>query len=459
MPNFIEIFCGLGGLSQGFCQAGYELRLGLEIEKEQLETFTANHPTVPTICKDIRTVSPEEVSRVAGVPRGGLDILLGGPPCQGFSTYGRRDSSDPRNSLYAEYAKLIEFFSPSVIVLENVTGILSMDNGDVVRNILKLFKEDFGYTVTVMVLNAGNYGVPQHRRRVFFVGYKGDSKPSFPPPITYATRGPRPKPVQDVNLFLDGIAEGFAPCWTQASYDVQLNRLSASLPPAITVRDAISDLPREVFKPREINSKIAQYICEPQNAYQRAMRANSLGIHNHASKQHLMKRQARTLLLEQGAYGDEMHEKEQHFHKVVTAVKDLQSNTAMQSILRRARAQDVKSEEQFLASVQRLAESKDSNVAAHIEAGGFANKYRRLDWNSPSHTLVAHMARDCSDFIHPEENRPVSVREAARLQSFPDSFVFKSSQFRQFRGIGNSVPPLLAKAIALQIANDLERAL
>lgn len=457
MPNCVEIFCGLGGLSQGFCQAGYDLKLGLEIESEQLETFSANHPGVPSICKDIRTVPPEEIAEASGVRRGKLDVLLGGPPCQGFSTYGRRSLDDPRNSLYAEYAKLIEYFSPSAIVLENVIGILSINGGGVVREILKLFKEQFGYTVTLMVLDAANYGVPQFRRRVFFVGYKGTRTPHFPHPITRSPRN-RVAAVCDPTSEFDfgSLANELPLVSTQADYNRVLELRASSLKKEVTVRDAISDLPAEAFKPRETNTARASYKTKPQTEYQAAMRSEATAVLNHAAKQHLLRRQTRTLLMSQGDYGNQVHERLDGIHKVAGTVRELAASADVTSIMRRARSIDVRAENAFLKELTTLDADNIDGMRKHIISGGFANKYRKLDWDRPSHTLVAHMARDCSDFIHPQENRPISVREAARLQSFPDSFVFCSSQFRQFRGIGNSVPPLLASAVAGQIAADLK---
>lgn len=454
MPTCIEIFCGIGGLSLGFQDAGYDLRLGVEIDAELLKIFAKNHPNTPTICQDIRTVSPELIAEHSCLAPGELDVLLGGPPCQGFSTYGQRDPSDPRNSLYEEYAKLIAYFNPKVIVLENVVGILSMDSGNVVKNIIGLFKDSFGYNVRIMQLDAANFGVPQYRKRVFFVGYRDSLTPTFPLPLCYSPKNKRSNigdlPQSDFGFCFSETER----ILTQDQYDHYLRNHQDKLKPALTLRDAITDLPLEVFKPRETNSLITAYISDPNTDYQLNIRNGSSFVHNHSSKQHLLKRQARTMLLQQGDYGEDLHEKHADLSHVVSTIRDAIADQNVSEIMTRARSVDVAAEKAFLHELQDEQLASVKSIASHLASGGFANKYRRLHWDAPSHTLLAHMARDCSDFIHPSENRPISVREAARIQSFPDTFVFTSSHFQQLRGIGNSVPPLLARALARQIAKD-----
>jgi DNA (cytosine-5)-methyltransferase 1 len=306
-----------------------------------------------------------------------------------------------------------------------------------------------------MVLDAANFGVPQYRRRVFFVGYRGAKTPQFPIPTNSSPRVRFGESGRNCEFdFLHAVRKGNR-ITNQKEYESLLPEMQQDLPRALTVRDAISDLPNEVFKPKETNVAVAPYSTEPQNSYQSAMRRDSGTVLNHASKQHLLRRQARVLLLEQGDYGNHIHTQTHRFQKVAGMVSSMKGSSDVGQIMRRARTVDVEAEQAFLEQVEQLATEGAGEVAKHIASGGFANKYRRLEWDKPSHTLVAHMARDCSDFIHPSENRPISVREAARLQSFPDRFVFKSSQFRQFRGIGNSVPPYLAGALANQIRQDL----
>ncbi len=168
----LDLFCGAGGLSEGFKQAGFEIVLGIDIDKDALETFRLNHKESKILCGDISKITKKEIEEVIGKTK--IDIIIGGPPCQGFSMAGRRDPGDSRNTLMEQYLNLVSEINPKLFVIENVKGLLSMKtkNGElIIRNIINLAGEK-GYFITIYPLNAADYGVPQKRNRVFLIGCK-----------------------------------------------------------------------------------------------------------------------------------------------------------------------------------------------------------------------------------------------------------------------------------------------
>lgn len=170
--NVLDLFCGAGGLSCGFKQAGFNIILGVDNDKDALETFKLNHPESKTILGDISKINKREIEKITGKIK--IDVIVGGPPCQGFSMAGRRDPGDKRNTLIEEYLNLVSEINPKLFVIENVKGLLSMKtkNGElVIDNIINLAEEK-GYFITIYPLNAANFGVPQNRNRVFLIGCK-----------------------------------------------------------------------------------------------------------------------------------------------------------------------------------------------------------------------------------------------------------------------------------------------
>lgn len=459
----IDLFCGIGGMSQGFAQAGYDVLFANDVEKEQIDTFCLNHPDTLASTQDINDLAVEDVLQQARIRRGQLDVLVGGPPCQGFSTYGQRRESDPRNQLFRQFVRMVWGLQPRVFVMENVVGLLSMEKGAIVSEILKTFREEIGYTTTVMVLDAANYGVPQYRRRVFFVGSREGFLPSFPVPThtpnTESSRRVKSawtsnKPAQQLSFFLNSDC-AFPQIHNQYEGANSPSHHEAVRHHSLTVRDAISDLPAVAFEPRQ-SSETMPYPGDAHTEYQRIMRHGSKDVRNHAAKRHMLRRMIRTALIDQGDYGTVVRSRLVERGIPSEVVERIVNGTFAETDLRTIRDIDKVVERQLLHKIKDGRISTD-NIENDITSKGFANKYRRLHWNEPSHTLVAHMARDCSDFIHPELNRPITVREAACLQSFPDTFQFGSSHFRQLRGIGNAVPPLLAYALANHIAEKILR--
>jgi DNA (cytosine-5)-methyltransferase 1 len=178
--NVIDLFCGAGGLSTGFRQAGFNILLGIDNDKDALETFKLNHPESKIFCGDISKITKKEIKKIIGDKK--IDIIIGGPPCQGFSMAGRRDPGDSRNILIENYLNLVSKINPKLFVIENVRGLLSMKTkkGEfVIENVITL-AEKKGYFITIYPLNAANFGVPQNRKRVFLIGCKKKKFQIFP---------------------------------------------------------------------------------------------------------------------------------------------------------------------------------------------------------------------------------------------------------------------------------------
>ena len=423
----IDMFAGAGGLSEGLRMAGFECLWANEFDKYAAATFAENFPSAQVNSTDIRELSPAKVRSSLGLNIGELDLLAGGPPCQGFSTYGKRDEFDPRNQLYRNFFEFIGEFRPKCFVMENVIGLLSMNDGEVIADVLNIAKS-LGYEAQVHNVRAENYGVPQKRRRVFVIGARTGGAPKFIEPQFEVKVAP-----SIVDLF---------------------GEHANGLQPVRSVRDAISDLAlSEPFPPADTERSIS-YPCPPQSEYQNLMRAGMSEAVNHSAKRMLGVRRLRLALMRPGDYGRQLRERIQGDGLPYAAIDEILVGHGSVRDIEGCRKQDVVVEMK-LREMLHEGKHDPNEILSFIDHGGFANKYRRLSWDEPSHTLVAHMARDCSDFVHPDLDRFISVREAARLQSFPDRFKLPGSQFQQFKQLGNAVPPLLGKAVGDSVIRHL----
>ncbi len=167
--NVIDLFCGCGGFSKGFQSAGFNISLGIDLWEDATRTFKLNHPESIAINQDITELTPQELIDKSGLSIEDVDVIIGGPPCQGFSISGKRMIDDPRNVLYKSFVNTVGYVKPKMFVMENVPGLLSMGNGSIKDQIVSDF-ENLGYLVKYKQLTACEYGVPQARKRVFFVG-------------------------------------------------------------------------------------------------------------------------------------------------------------------------------------------------------------------------------------------------------------------------------------------------
>lgn len=347
----VDLFCGAGGLSLGFKLAGYEVLLGLDADWDAIRTYTFNNPEAAWICKDIRKLSMRELLDTIPIERGGIDLVVAGIPCEGYSLLNRRyDPSDPRNYLFAEFIRIVRGLKPKAVLIENVPGLSRRENGGFRKTIEDALRE-LGFSVFSFTLNAANYGVPQRRTRLFFVGTSSGQK--FEPP----------EPTHGISGSLDSFIRSNG---------------SENLKRYVTVWDAISDLP-----PLKAGEEKVRYESGPNSEYQQLMRGGCTRLYNHKAPNHPEWTQR---VIEETRPGQPLYK------------------TFKQRI--------------------------------------------RLKWDDLSPTIPAGGVRPQWFFAHPEQSRGITVREAARLQSFPDNYVFQGSLIKQRVLVGDAVPPLLARAIA-----------
>lgn len=396
----IDLFAGAGGFGLGFEMAGFSVSLSLEIDTWACDTLRYNRPSMTVVHDDIRNFNTESSVKEICVFK--PDIIIGGPPCQGFSVAGpaQKDPKDPRNSLFTNFAQWVSFLEPKAFVMENVKGLLSRKSsgGQKVINIIKKTFEDLGYFVEVWNLNAAEYGVPQIRERIFIVGNRNGTELGIP--------------LKTHSLEL---------CYLNKS-QLSLFDSKAKLPP-ITLWDAISDLPP--LNARE-GTEEQPYVVEPQNDYQAWIRNGSHLLYNHVAME--------------------------HSDRLVERFKQIKWGESSSDVPKEHGAR------------RRSGNGELSNKS-------YDQNNRRLNPYKPSHTIAASFY---ANFVHPFQHRNLTAREGARIQSFPDDYRFlgkktvvshkllhREERFDekflcQYNQVGNAVPPILAKAIALHLLKKLE---
>jgi DNA (cytosine-5)-methyltransferase 1 len=345
----LDLFCGCGGLSKGFEMAGYDIVLGVDFNEPALKTFAYNHRGSKTLCGDLASTDTfDKIDSLIGEKK--IDVIIGGPPCQGFSLTGPRKFDDERNRLYLAMIETVKRYKPSAFLIENVPGMATLYKGEVREEIIRRFTK-MGYTVNSQILCSADYGVPQIRKRLMFVGIlNSDRKFEFPEPYL--------KP------------EDY-----------------------ITCEQAIGDLPS---LEHTLGDDISEYNRESMTDYQRLMRGSCNILHNHKSIDHKQfVKDTIALVPDGGNY------------------KDLP---------------------------QGVGESRIFHMA-----------WTRLRSDKPARTVdTGHR-----NLFHYKWNRCPTVRESARIQSFPDDFVFLGTKGQQDKQVGNAVPCLMAKAVGLQLLNYL----
>lgn len=373
----IDLFCGAGGITQGFKQAGYQCLYANDLMPEAMETFRLNHPVTRAECKPIEEVDAAFLRRDLGLQKGELDILVGGPPCQGFSINApNRFLNDPRNSLFKHYARFVEEFSPKTFVFENVPGLLSMADGAIFKNILQVFGE-LGYHLSVKILFAPHYGVPQERWRLILLGSQfGEME--HPVPTHFAKGRANFRGGSTLTIPLDSTA-------------------AKRLLPAVTVGDAIRDLPRLTMGE---GAEEVGYTADPTSSFALRLR-NPEGItYNHfAAKLAKQNIERMRHVPPGGSWRNIPHE-------------------LLPRGMQKARKSD------------------------------HTKRYGRLSFDGLSGTVLTKCDPHWGTVFLPDQDRTLSVREAARLQSFPDQYRFVGSRVSQYVQVGNAVPVLMATAIA-----------
>lgn len=350
-PIAVDLFSGVGGMSLGFERAGFEVAAALDLDRLALESYALNFPTTTTLRANLASVSGSTIRALSNLANRQIDVVFGGPPCQGFSVIGKLASEDPRNHLLQHFARLVLELRPKYFVVENVAGLLASRH----RRHVDLFTErvsegGYGVVEPIQVLDASNYGVPQKRRRVFILGFLNQiSEPAYPVPTTPNKSGP-------------------------------------------TVWDAISDLPSP-SDPRVTGDTFFGRVV-PTSPYGKSLS---------------------------------------------------QSGPELSGFKPSIHSEDTKARFKNL-----LVGSSDP-----------VSRFHRLSKTGLSTTLRAGTGRDRGSHtaprpIHPEEGRCITVREGARLHSYPDWFQFNPTIWHGFMQLGNSVPPLLAEAVAQCIAAAVE---
>lgn len=370
----IDLFSGAGGLSYGFEQAGCIIDLAVEKDAWAVETYKANHCNTNILEADINVLDDEFFAQY----KGKIDIVMGGPPCQGFSiaASNRRKVNDVRNVLYKQYLRAVKIVEPKVVLIENVKEIINyrLPDGTKIVDDIKRFFDALGYSYDYKILNCRNYGVPQDRKRFFFLAAK-----------------------VKMNIDLEKMMEEF-------------------ITDEISFFEAMSDLP--AVRPKQYpEDSVLAYEANPQNKYQFRMRNNAVELYNHIPMQHT--------------------------DKTIEKFEFLQKNVGID-----------------------LPEALRPRVRGDLDTvstSTYSQNHRIIDGNKVSPTITASFY---SSFIHPTQPRNITVREAARMQSFPDTFVFKGKKttlskkllakkgifeelhLDQFNQVGNAVPPVMAQHLA-----------
>ena len=364
-PTAIDLFSGAGGLSSGFIARGFSVLAANDFDKDAEATFKLNHPDTEFVPGKIQGIEAQHLLDVAGLCKGELYALIGGPPCQAFSVYNhQRGMHDERSGLFREYLRIVDGLRPRFILMENVTGITSIENGRAVDEI-RAGLGALGYHVETRILKSERYGIPQERRRIFFLGARDHSTLTWPAPT-------------------HGVPD-------------EMFGARSGMQPYVTVSDTLSDLPE--LRNGE-GAEAMDYTADAKSEYQHLLRQGSFHVFNHVAPQLAPINQERMRHIPQGGSWRDLPER------------------LLPAGMRRARRSD------------------------------HTKRYGRMDPAGLSCTVLTKCDPHWGAYIHPTQDRAITVREAARLQSFPDRFRFVGSRGEQYRQVGNAVPPLLAQAMA-----------
>jgi len=389
MLGVIDLFCGTGGFTYGFethPTSQFEVLLGLDKKAVATQTFQQNHPEASVINEDIREWPPHKAEAETGLTSNDVQVIVGGPPCQGFSSIRPDrgdDVQDERNGLYTDFIEYVGHYEPDFFIMENVVGLATHEDGETIAQILE-DAHDIGYSVDWRILNGANFGLPQRRERLIMLGAADERGIQFPTPTHQA----------------DGQTIGYRDkskvITTQPTLDNF--RDNNSLTEARTIMDAIGDLPE-----LEAGDQITEYTKPPRNRYQSSMR--------------------------QGSDELQLHKATNHGTKMMTIIRNSGPNKQ--------------------TTIENLEAADNVNDVEDYITSGYSSSYSRLDPDLPSVTMTVNFIHPASNkCIHPYQDRALTPREGARIQSFPDSFEFFGSRSDIVEQIGNAVPPLLGRVLA-----------
>ncbi|WP_220463466.1 DNA cytosine methyltransferase [Rhodococcus sp. UFZ-B548] len=382
----VSLFSGCGGFCEGVRLAGFSVLAAVEMDRFACETYRANFPEVPLFEGDVHDFLNSESAtwgtaseRFDALSTTEVDLLFGGPPCQGYSQIGTRILDDPRNELYLQYIRVLKQLKPKVFLMENVPNMLLLGKGRFKKEVLAAFREAGYKNCGVTVVTASDYGVPQVRKRAIFFGIRDGEELGV-----------------EINEFLaDSLANHGreAPTAWAAIRDLPettaIHYEDVKYPSSRVKSDFLDDM--------RLDRSGSYYSAKYKVA---ARGIDTKGLSNHHTKEIQQRRKDLIALLKPGAKGDSL--------------------------------------------------PKD------VWNGLRPEKWRRLPVDRPAYTILAQMHRDLSEWVHPKFERWITVREAARLQSFHDGFVFHSSEWQMLKQIGNAVPPILGRAVARAAADALD---
>ena len=464
-PRVLDLFAGCGGMSLGFLAAGFSLSGSVESDPLAAASHAANFYRAATwaqqanhsVARDIITTAPSVLARELGLGPilECVDVIIGGPPCQAFARVGRAKlreiaehpqafKHDGRANLYMGFMEYVDTFQPLVVVMENVPDVMNFGGHNIPKEICEAL-ESKGYIARYALLNSARYGVPQMRERMFLIGYARelDSTPTFPGPthsheLPRGYEGTRQVAFKNVTDLFD-----------VGDHLCQTPEPAMGLPQAITAREALEDLPRITLhlegKLRRGARRFTEWEPYPPSTalsdYAEFMRtwpgfATDGGVYDHVIR----------YLPRDYAIFRRMQPGDQYPEAYRLALRMLEEAVA-------AELGPAASPAERLALSERLRR----RIVPPYDDTKFPNKWRKMEADAPARTLMAHLGKDGYSHIHYDSSqaRTISVREAARLQSFPDGFRFRGTMNPAFRQIGNAVPPVMAKAVATVVRREL----
>jgi len=453
----LDLFSGCGGLSLGFQKAGYDIIGSVELDKEAARSHALNfhngHKLFEQYAKsrNIEDTTPADLFtdlEIKGAIDDQVDIIIGGPPCQAFTRIGRaklreikEDAmaflNDTRSQLYKRYLEYVRELRPMAILMENVPDMLNYGGANIAEFVCHDL-EQYGYKCKYTLLNTAFFGLPQMRERMFLIAVhnsiEGDI--SFPLPSHYIElprgyHGSRNVALKHIDLDNPAHFESL--------------QLNPEMPAAISAQDALSDLPvitehlssnmkRGIKK---LDKEVPYSLPVPANNYQRLMR-NWPGYNSNGRATACVTR---------------ILPRDYQIFRIM-----LPGDQYPQAIERAERLLVDKLTELNISADSEEYKQIRKSIIPPYDAGKFPNKWRKMEADMPSRTLMAHLGKDCYSHIHYDSNqaRTITVREAARLQSFPDGFKFSGAMNAAFRQIGNAVPPLMAEKLAVKILNLIQ---
>lgn len=386
--TMIDLFAGAGGLSEGLSQVGFKCLYANEVNPRYAQTFSINHSEAGVDNRDIRTVDAIKVRKQLGLRKGELDLVAGGPPCQGFSINApKRSPLDARNHLFKEFLRFVDEFAPRAVLIENVPGLVSFEGGTTLQAILTAL-EYHGYRADVRILYAPHFGVPQTRWRTIIVGLRSERGLEFvfPEPLHHA-----PVRVNFTSRF--------------KGRNIIALPAQIALPQFVSVQDAIDDLPE--LGNGVSGAQIKPYRTAPQNDFQNIMRVSSNGVVNHEAPRLSQINLHRLSFIPPGGNW---------------------TNIPVDML---------------------------PNGMQNAHRSDHTKRYGRVDPTGLASTILTKCDPHWGAYFHYNQDRIFTVREAARLQTFPDTFHFTGSRVDQYAQVGNAVPPLLASAIGRSLVESL----